>query len=259
MAEVVGLVLGAVGLAGLFNNVLDCFEYIHIGKTFGGNFQTSLLKLDNARLRLSRWGDALGFSGGGVRDATFLPDGIDPEDKDHAEKLLGQILMLFDDVGKETDQFKNDESLLEDAATKKLPLSAKPLHQIMKDFARKRQNSTKLSEKVKFALYQESRVNKLVDDITDLTNDLVTLFPAIAEDQMKLCSDEVGKFTESLKVLAKAVKGHDELLSTALSEVLKPAVSSIRVSSFILSSYSHRVRITFLISETKAMPWGWDK
>jgi hypothetical protein len=98
MAEVVGLVLGGLGLAGLFNNALDCFEYIHIGKNFAGSLQTSLLKLDNARLKLSRWGEALGLSGAFIRDAAYLPDGIDDKDKVKAEKLLGQILMLFDVV-----------------------------------------------------------------------------------------------------------------------------------------------------------------
>ena len=259
MAEVVGLVLGGLGLAGLFNNALDCFEYIHIGKTFGGNFQTSLLKLDSARLKLSRWGEALGLSGGGIRDAAYLPDGIDDKDKVQAEMLLGQILMLFDDVGKETDQFKSDGSLLEDAAAKKLPLPTQPLHQIMKKLASKRQNSTNLSRKVKFALYHESRVNRLIDDITHFTNDLVTLFPAIAEDQKKLCSDEVGKFTESLNVLAKAVEHHDGLLSTALSEILKPAVSSTTASSEILPCHSHHARITPFKLRTTAVLWVWDK
>jgi hypothetical protein len=52
----------------------------------------------------------------------------------------------------------------------------------MKRLASKRQNSTKLSEKAKFALYQENRLNRLIDDITQLTNELVTLFPAVADE-----------------------------------------------------------------------------
>ncbi|KAF2022602.1 hypothetical protein EK21DRAFT_105696 [Setomelanomma holmii] len=47
MAEAAGLVVGVVALAGLFNNTVECFEF------------TSQLKLDSARLRLSRWGKSL--------------------------------------------------------------------------------------------------------------------------------------------------------------------------------------------------------
>ena len=59
MAEAAGLVVGVVALAGLFNNTVECFEFVQLARTFGKNFQTSQLKLDNARLRLSRWGESL--------------------------------------------------------------------------------------------------------------------------------------------------------------------------------------------------------
>jgi Skp family chaperone for outer membrane proteins len=58
MAEAAGLV-GVVDLAGLFNNTVKCFEFVQLGRTFGEDFQTSQLKLDNARLRLSRWDKSL--------------------------------------------------------------------------------------------------------------------------------------------------------------------------------------------------------
>ena len=67
--EPAGLTVGVLALAGLFNNTVDCFEYVQIGRCFGQSYQTSLLKLDNAKLRLSRWGQSIGLSGelGGVQ------------------------------------------------------------------------------------------------------------------------------------------------------------------------------------------------
>ena len=53
MAEVAGLALSVVTLVGLFNNTVDCFKYVQLGRGLGKSFQTSQLKLDNARLRLS--------------------------------------------------------------------------------------------------------------------------------------------------------------------------------------------------------------
>ena len=61
MAETAGLVVGVVALAGLFNTTVECFEFVQLGRNFGKDFQTSQLKLDNARLRLSRWGKSLGL------------------------------------------------------------------------------------------------------------------------------------------------------------------------------------------------------
>ncbi|OCK96967.1 uncharacterized protein K441DRAFT_549827 [Cenococcum geophilum 1.58] len=61
--EPAGLTAGILGLAGLFNNAVDCFEYVQLGREFGRDYQTNLLKLDDARLRLSRWGQSMGLSG----------------------------------------------------------------------------------------------------------------------------------------------------------------------------------------------------
>jgi len=61
--EPAGLTAGILGLAGLFNNAVDCFEYVQLGREFGRDYQTNLLKLDDARLRLSRWGQSMELSG----------------------------------------------------------------------------------------------------------------------------------------------------------------------------------------------------
>lgn len=90
--EPTGLAVGIIALAGLFNNAVDCFEYVQLGRSFGTNFQTSLFKLDNARLRLSRWGQAVGLSGDIASVQSLQSAKLSQEDIPKAEKLLGQIL-----------------------------------------------------------------------------------------------------------------------------------------------------------------------
>lgn len=51
--EPTGLAVGILAIAGLFNNAIDCFEYVQINRSFGQGYQTGLLKLDGVRLRLS--------------------------------------------------------------------------------------------------------------------------------------------------------------------------------------------------------------
>jgi len=60
--EAAGLTVGVVALAGLFNNAVDCFDYVQAGRSFGKNSQICLTKLSNAQLRVSRWGESVGLS-----------------------------------------------------------------------------------------------------------------------------------------------------------------------------------------------------
>ncbi len=76
----------------------------------------------------------------------------------------------------------------------------------------------------------------LTNDITDLTISLVTLFPGnpeLEEEQKELCAKEVRASMKILRDLAKAVKGKDKMLATALSGVLRPVVNSIPVLCLI--------------------------
>ena len=59
MAEPFGIVSGAVGTATAFTACVDCFGYIQLGRHFGRDYQTYLLSLNCARLRLTRWGQAV--------------------------------------------------------------------------------------------------------------------------------------------------------------------------------------------------------
>jgi hypothetical protein len=62
MAEAFGIFAGAAGLAGLFTPCIECFEYIQFGRSFGQDYERSLVKLDVVRLRLSRWGVSVGLA-----------------------------------------------------------------------------------------------------------------------------------------------------------------------------------------------------
>lgn len=61
MAEVFGIVAGAASLAGLFTPCVECFEYIHLGRHFGKDYEACQIKLDVVALRLSRWGLTVGL------------------------------------------------------------------------------------------------------------------------------------------------------------------------------------------------------
>lgn len=58
MTDPFSATLAVAGLAGLFTACVDRFEYLQLGHQFGKSYQRSLLKLDIAKLRLSRWARA---------------------------------------------------------------------------------------------------------------------------------------------------------------------------------------------------------
>lgn len=225
MAEAAGL---AIGLVGIFNNVLDCFNYVHIGRNFGKRYQTCLLKLDSARLRLSRWGAAVGIVGDMDHLASLQSTKIPDQEVDHAEKILGQILVLFDNIQKESAKLRpKDESNqhVHDDATDLDPVTAS-LHLKMVHLSKSRQRTTNPWQKAKWALYSEKHFNELVDNITSLTGQLIELFPESRERQQQLCTSEIFEFTEPLRVLSAAAKGQDDTLENALLVFLDPAVSN---------------------------------
>lgn len=59
--EPVGLGIGIAGPAGAFTACIDCFGYTQLGRQFGQVYGKCLLKLDTAKLRMSRWGVAMGL------------------------------------------------------------------------------------------------------------------------------------------------------------------------------------------------------
>src|ERR1700730_11454274 len=94
------IAIGALGLASLFNNAIcrDLIQYI--AKQCGSRLQTHLLKLDNAELRLTRWGDAVGLSGAQIEDddsleysGSFL---LDARKRAQAEQTFRTISQKFE-------------------------------------------------------------------------------------------------------------------------------------------------------------------
>ncbi|PSN61267.1 hypothetical protein BS50DRAFT_562753 [Corynespora cassiicola Philippines] len=227
--EASSLAIGTVTLAGLFNNAVDCFEYVQLGRNFGTNFQTSLLKLDNARLRLSRWGQAVGLSGSVEHARSLQESSVKIEDIPKAEKVLGQILELFVESEKISARYKisvgansSNTAILD--ANADLDAVGQYLHEKMRKLCINRQNGSTLRHKARWALYEEKRLHRLIEDIIELIDDLVGLFPAIEEAQRKLCEAEVSEIgAESLSTLIEIIRSQDKDLEKAISDAMKAA------------------------------------
>lgn len=57
----VSLSVSVIALATIFDSALDCFKHVKVAKSFGSDYQTCVLRLQNIQLRLSRWGETVGL------------------------------------------------------------------------------------------------------------------------------------------------------------------------------------------------------
>ncbi|OXV08794.1 hypothetical protein Egran_03440 [Elaphomyces granulatus] len=213
----------------VFNDAVQCFGYVQMGPNFGKSFQTCLLKLDVVRLRLTRWGQSVGLAK--VDDAKYLQiTKVAPEDREQVEDLLSQILELFADAEKVSKRFQkrsgNSAATALDPA-KELDSISALLHQKMQHLAKERQGTTEL-EQSEWTMIEEKSFTRLIEDIGELVNGLVDLFPGIQEEQRKLCEEEVSQMNtteEVLPLLKDAAAGQDKLLSDTVVKVIQSTTS----------------------------------
>ncbi|KAL1618831.1 hypothetical protein SLS54_006946 [Diplodia seriata] len=234
--EIAGFSIGVLGLAGLFSNAVDCFEYIQLGKSFGTDFGIYQLQLDNARLRLTRWGKFVIVE----EDGGNFP----PVERDQAKKTMEGIITLFLKAGETSNKFnKNTGSETQPAvydpdADLESPVLA--LHRHMRALALSRQKETSLLRKTKWALYERKRFTELLESIRTLLDDLEKIQPARHEAQRSLCDEEVSRMgpNADLPLLESVAAEQDP----SLLEAVKRAISEreARLPSVVFSGPGNR-------------------
>ncbi|SCO78477.1 related to Heterokaryon incompatibility protein s [Fusarium oxysporum] len=226
MAEIFGVVASALSVAALFNNVVDCFEYIQLGRNFGEDYQTCQVKLDIARLRLSRWGDAVKIN----NDSRFTEVKPSNNQVRVAKNTLEQLLNLFRNAHTESSNFKlgagEEELALFDPSTN-TNQAVVALRNTMRDLAHKRQKTTSLSKKISWALYKQKAFMRLIEDIQELLDGLEAIFPQreAYKRMVEIEIEEVGQ-GPGLQVLSDAAQETDDLLQEAASRRLEALSSS---------------------------------
>lgn len=228
MMEPVGLGIGIAGLAGAFTACIDCFEYIQLGRQFGQDYGKCLPKLDIAKLRMSRWGAAIGL---GPEPYPKPQLSVSNEDIRLAQSLLEQILGSFEDAERISERFKkhtsmqntNSHELLVCNATLDMDPDYQRLHLTMRELARKRQKGTSIRKKTFWALYEKKRFGGMIEEVTGFVSCMVGLFPATQDDQRALCTTEVSAINNSqdLALLNNVAREDDQMFSAEIIKELE--------------------------------------
>ncbi|KAL6240401.1 hypothetical protein RBB50_012683 [Rhinocladiella similis] len=216
MAEAAGL---AFGILGAFNDAIQCFEYVQLARNFDQDFQTAILKLDIAKLRLSRWGQSVGLDQV-VEGMQSLP-GVSGSADDHekAKELLDQIVGLFEDAEHTSAKLKSpgSDTKVYDT-THDLDEATTSLHKRLEMLSLKRFKPGNVLKKAKWALHKEKSFNRLIQDTTELVSGLIELFPAAQPKQKHLCEEDGSELAsdKNASLIAPIVAEQDPELSAAI-------------------------------------------
>lgn len=200
--EPLGFAIGVASLTGAFTACVDCFEYIQLGRQFGQDYGKCLLKLDIAKVRMSRWGAAMGL---GLDTYMKRQVSMSGEDLRLAKSLLEQISDSFKDAKRISERFekhsilqktRTDDLLVYDTVPNLNP-SYQRLHLTMGELANQRQKKTSIRKKAIWAIYEKKRFDSMIEDVTGFIRELVELVPATQEDQRALCKTEVCAISET--------------------------------------------------------------
>ncbi|KAH7000454.1 prion-inhibition and propagation, helo domain-containing protein, partial [Ilyonectria destructans] len=220
MAEDFGIAAGTLSVAALFNNCVDCFEYIQLSRHFGRDVERCQLKLDIAKKRLGRWGEAVAIN----KDPRFATNAPDDRDSRQVRAILEEIELLFQTVRKssnlyEIDARQDDLPRFEVENMTPVVRPVRGLYDRLGVVARQRQGQTGLLKKSAWALYNGKIFDGLVEQIKVFVDNLEKLFP-VETTLRKLVELEIEKVdTEPcLLALQDAAAGADSVLSEALAK-----------------------------------------
>ncbi|KAJ4201636.1 hypothetical protein NW767_006723 [Fusarium falciforme] len=235
MAEVFGIVTGAIGLAGLFQECIECFEYVQLGRNFAHDFGRYHLKLEIAERRFHRWVKAVNINENPRFNAPDEDDTLVQE----VQAILEEIALLFQTIQKSSKRYtiKASKEDLECLTEENLQPVFRRLRAGWTNVARRpSQKRVNLAKKVSWALYDVKNFEKLIDQISRFLNDLESLFPAEELNRRRLVNPEIKDIAdeESLIVLHQTAVETDPLLADVVKE--KVRVIAVRNSVKIISS-----------------------
>ena len=187
-----------------------------------------LLKLDTVRLRISRWGMAVGLS---PELHLKLQTSASNKDIRLAQSLLEQILETFKDIERISERFKKHTTiqnprsgdLIVYNATSNMDSDYRRLHLTIRELTLKRQKETSIFKKAAWVLYEKKRFEGIITDVNNLATQLIDLFTAVQDDRRALYTTEASAINRSqeLALLQNAINEEDQIFSNEIKKELE--------------------------------------
>ncbi|KAK3044450.1 hypothetical protein LTS18_001256, partial [Coniosporium uncinatum] len=238
--EVAGLVIGAVGLAGLFTTCLECIEYVQSGRKLGKDYVLLETKLCNQKIRFMAWGKACGFGTSDGYD-TRLDSSVR---RSAIERTMACIMMLFVDAEKFSRTHALQQGGKHRLRTNALLLNSNGSlipRDALRDFLGRIEQTQRqasfftaarwaIGDRKKFAeLIQH--LKDFIDDLQNLTRDMETI-----ELQRHFVELEIETIADE-EILCNMIEaGQDD--NDAVSDAASRRLESIRGSSIAPSTFN---------------------
>ncbi|GAB7336901.1 hypothetical protein MBLNU13_g01180t1 [Cladosporium sp. NU13] len=229
MAEPAGLAIGVFALLGLFNNAVDCFNYVQAGRDLGPSFVTCQIKISNAQLRFTRWGEAVGLPRDTEHewqlDHDALARNFDETKVRKAKARISHIIQLFAEAEDVSRKYKPHGSVPDTGVHSEDDRKALELAQQLRNMSLKRKSKNSFLQKASWALYRADAFKDLLSDVADEVRNLEELFPAAETTRQQLVNKEVDSLSTSaqlvlVKEAAVSEEVQDQLLAAALERKL---------------------------------------
>lgn len=197
------------------------------------------MKLDDAQLRLTRWGKAAGLTSPQIVDDDSLESSdsfqLDEEQKEQAIRTFKTVAKLFEECqklchGERKGKSADDPSVKENEIT---PFGTvgpnwnpmhRYLHRQMQDIYCGRKNGVPVAQRLKFAIYKREHLEKFIKDINDRIDELYKIYDPSAEEKEALGKDELEKLLQVVKELRSASE-RDSVIHSAVQNILQGNVS----------------------------------
>ncbi|KAL9029144.1 MAG: hypothetical protein Q9196_002580 [Gyalolechia fulgens] len=220
--EGVGLAPGMASLAGVFRSCVDCFGYIRLGRNFGEDYGICVLRVDVAKVRLTRWGSSIGFS---QHSLAIPPIDASNSELETAHRLLKKILEAFEKARETSKDYEANAGASEDLNlyddTTSLTSEFSRLRTIFHNSAATyKKKSEYVSGAAAWGIYRKRLFDRLLEDITELVDQLVTVFPGAIAGQQALATEQAARIedAEDLKLLYELAKTEDVLLEKVVQQ-----------------------------------------
>ncbi|KAK3332758.1 prion-inhibition and propagation-domain-containing protein [Cercophora scortea] len=218
MAEIFGVASGAISIVSTFSTCLEIFEHVQLGRNFGRDYQRFQLKLTVLRLRLSRWGEAVGIYDDPPFGSLNQMQPPDEAEIQAAKDLLLQMLVLMEKSSKIGD---DTESGTLPAADSQADMATLAVNNKMKAIAAKRQKRAGFTKLTSWAIHHNNSLTTLINNISELLSNLESLFPLPPTAQASLVQQEIAQIRsrDGIRELELASEGLDEVLHNAVTRV----------------------------------------
>ncbi|KAK6857310.1 ubiquitin-conjugating enzyme [Apiospora arundinis] len=247
MAEVAGLALGMLGIAGLFTSCIENFDIVVRAKDFGEDFDLLCTHLSLQRIRLALWGETLGLLPSPPDRRRQVPYNAAIDREDIRPSIVACLCQLCDLLAKAdvvTERYALESTassghayVQEVTQTPKGMLVLRDSFQKFKERVRKNQKQKSAWEVTRWSVHDCAQFEALVDKIRKLLDGLesITNSLGLLELQHRRLLEEVDSVSDAQSLsLLQDVGSSDSAPAAlrAISETASQTGGNLDISSF---------------------------